>query len=178
MHANVAVLVLGARLLSLKESPLSMSSVGQQAFSVFCDEKVRETVEENERLREQNASLEPVRSLLLSAKMYLNKVPLKEINLVNYEEEDDDYFSYSIGDVSEFPYAQVKSLSFSISGVDVQQSGLAGPASVALTILEDSNVPSVKLVAQFSSEVRITGILTNLCKIWWTLVVSCCFISF
>jgi len=142
-----------------------MSKLSQQAFSVFCDELNRDAVEKNNSLRVENASLEPLRNSLMSAKAHFaGDQLLADMHLSEYDDhnEDEEYLSYSLHDVAEIPYERINDLDFSISGIRVKHLLRAyGLKQPRLTILEDSETPSAELVGQFTSEVRITGVLKN-----------------
>lgn len=141
-----------------------MNSLSEQALSVYCDEVVRDVVEKNNKLRDQNASLEPLRSLLLSLKLNVRGVASKEMNLFDYEneEEDAEYLSYSIGDFPEFPLEEIYRISFDVSGVSMDPTYVGIDVNATqLAVIPGSDPPSAELFLQSTKDVRVTGILSS-----------------
>jgi hypothetical protein len=128
-------------------------NVLKQAFSVFCDKVVHDTVDKNKKLQGKNEALEPFCQVL------------KEINLMESGSENDDddgdeeHLTYLIHDVDKFPYEQIKSLQMCVSGLELDGNVFInkGPK---LTLLDDTGIPSAELVLHFDDH-KMTGTLTD-----------------
>jgi len=143
-----------------------MEMLSQKAFSVFCDEVVRDAVVKNDKLREENASLEPLYSLLCSIQIHYQGELSKEVSPVDYDnaDEGDEYLSYSSLHGVEFPHENLKDLHVYVSGMQVncmRTSVSLGDFSLTIGEPEGSESPCFNIVFQWTDLVRFTGVITN-----------------
>lgn len=143
-----------------------MSSISSKAFAVYCDEVVRDTVEKSESIRKENESLEPFQSFLHSIQIHHGEDLLKEINLLDSDEqnEDTEYLAYSIVDARSFPYEQLPQFGVTVCGLQFSRSpfnAINNWTFPKLTLLHDAETPSACLVFHLLDTIRVTGVLTE-----------------
>jgi len=121
-------------------------------------------MEKNNSLHVENTSLEPLLNKLQSLQVYFGGDQLlADMPLSEYDDqsEDEEYLSYSLHDVAEIPHECINDLGFYISGVLTEYERNFSRDVPELTILWDSEKPSIELVLQIANHVTVTGVLQN-----------------
>lgn len=134
-----------------------MSRLSQQAFSVFCDEVVRDAVAKRDSLRAENETLEPLHQKLATVKVYFGENVLYEVNLLEsdaLQEDDGQFLSYSVANACAVPYEECYKLHVCVSGIPLNDE-----TRPILTVLRDTEIPSAELVLHISEQIKVTGTL-------------------
>lgn len=147
-----------------------------QAFSIYCDSVVSGATEKNARLRTENASLEKMFVMTHTVQVcHRDNDPLdirvehfveEKIELPSDDEEDEEgakYMVYEMNDANdgalEFPWEQVKCLSFKVSGVLMPSTLPFGPKPEFI-VLQDEDAVQVTLYC--AKGVAMQGTIRNI----------------
>jgi hypothetical protein len=159
--------------------------LAQQAFSVYCDQVVRDAVEKNDILRAENATMEAARKMLTQMMIYKNLdddlstvsnkrcEKVMEINLQTgvvvasnvrqqYQSNSATHVVCNVEEHAiEFPYEDAPRLYCEIANVRLKDGRGTGRAFPRLIARDESDEPVCELEFYPSPEVRITGTLKN-----------------
>lgn len=142
-----------------------MSTLAQQALTVYCDDIVRDAMTKCASLRDENAKLEPIADDLISVQVRAAGEVVAEFNLLEKDDEnkDNEFWAYTFTDAASLPYEHVNLMTIAISGVASHRVGpLPETPLPKLTILQGADIPTIEIVIFRADYVKVTGIVTHL----------------
>jgi hypothetical protein len=146
-----------------QESPLEV--LGPQAFDVFCAVTAKDAAFKNNQLEEETTQLLPIFQRVISFEIEKGfgdeKSTIFSGSLIHYSEEHEAYYSYSAidttstGNPMEFPYDDIKSIFWRISGVDLNLgAGLAIQPPI-VKVCYDTNTVDIQM--SYTENITIQG---------------------
>lgn len=143
------------------------SSLGQQAFTVVCDEAARDLLVKNTAIRTGNSALKPVEEQLYSLQIRKRNgeedLVMFECDIRSYDADEEDeamsVVAFSSDDSIAFPLSDLPGILFRIAGATVN-TGLGWFGKCPhLCIDHDCGVISISV--NYSEDIKITGKVEN-----------------